>query len=210
VSDGQSNTIGGAAAGAGNIISGNAGNGVHISANNASTSETVAGNKIGVDANFHLLANNRSGVFIDGAGGNTIGGVAAGAANVISGNGVEGVLLAGNCATGNTALGNFIGTDPNDDELPNGDAGVYINAVPRNVIGGPDGAGEAGQNVIRYNANAGVQIDGRPHRHRLGGNPGRRREHDPVHLAIERESRPFGRAPCAGGYRLPRIHRRGS
>jgi uncharacterized repeat protein (TIGR01451 family) len=160
VSDARSNTIGGAAAGAGNVISGNVGNGVHISANNAATSDTVAGNKIGVDPSFHPLANSRSGVFIDGAGGNTVGGVAAGAANVISGNGVEGVLLAGNGAIDNTVLGNFIGTDPKDDELPNGDAGVYINAVPKNVIGGPDGAGEAGQNVIRYNANAGVQIDG--------------------------------------------------
>jgi uncharacterized repeat protein (TIGR01451 family) len=154
-----SNTIGGASSGARNIISGNANNGVEVDDSGTSRNQ-VQGNYIGVDANLHALANNRSGVFINSANANTIGGPASDAANVISANAVEGVLLAGNGATENVVEGNFIGTDPSDDELPNGDAGVYINAVPNNVIGGPDGAGEAGQNIIRYNTNAGVDIDG--------------------------------------------------
>jgi len=160
ISDSQNNTIGGATSAAGNIISGNAKNGVHISSNGATTSDTVAGNRIGVDSGFHALPNNQSGVFIDGAGGNTIGGPTTAAANVISGNTVEGVLIAGNGGSSNVVEGNFIGTDQNDDERPNGDAGIFINAVPDNVIGGADGAGEVGENIISYNTNAGIQIDG--------------------------------------------------
>ena len=47
---------------------------------------------------------------IDGASGNTIGGLVAAARNLISGNNV-GVLIEGTTAIDNLVLGNYIGTD---------------------------------------------------------------------------------------------------
>ena len=48
---------------------------------------------------------------VDSASNNTIGGTAAGARNVISGNGSDGVVFIDGSATGNLVAGNYIGTD---------------------------------------------------------------------------------------------------
>ena len=47
---------------------------------------------------------------LDGASANTIGGTAAAAGNLISGNGL-GLAIVGAASRGNAVLGNFIGTD---------------------------------------------------------------------------------------------------
>jgi CSLREA domain-containing protein len=130
------NTIGGTTPGARNLISGNLG-GVGIEGNGA-TGNKVTGNYIGTDRNGTAdLGNSSSGVLIDGAPGNTVGGAVAGARNVISGNGI-GVFVQGDGATGNRVLSNSIfgnvalgidlygalGPNPNDpddkDAGPNG------------------------------------------------------------------------------------------
>src|SRR5205809_566739 len=82
----------GTAAGAGNLISGNAGAGVLISGPGA-TDNLIVGNLIGTTAaGTAALGNGGAGVSISGgAFGNTIGGAAAGAGNVISGNAGHGV-----------------------------------------------------------------------------------------------------------------------
>ena len=94
------NTIGGTAAGAGNLISasrgnasGDGGHGVAI-AGTSTTQNVVLGNRIGTSADgLSALANTAGGVVIqDGAAGNTIGGAASGAGNLISGNGAAGIL----------------------------------------------------------------------------------------------------------------------
>src|SRR5439155_21397527 len=108
----HNNTIGGTAAGAGDIISGNTGLGILITGSGTS-SNLVQGNKIGLSAAATPAAlPNGTGVSIaGGASNNTIGGTTAAAANLISGNtSGAGVLITDAMTTGNTVEGNFIGT----------------------------------------------------------------------------------------------------
>ena len=86
----DSNTIGGLAKGAGNVISGNGLAGVLI--DNAS-SNLVQGNRLGTNTSgSHNVGNASDGVEIyGGSSDNTIGGLATGAANIIADNGGSGV-----------------------------------------------------------------------------------------------------------------------
>jgi YVTN family beta-propeller protein len=94
----------------GNVISGNGNDGVDIWSSN---DNVVAGNKIGTDVTGTVaLGNSFNGVEVDVASdGNTIGGTASGAGNVISANGSLGVSITGAGATDNLVQGNRIGTD---------------------------------------------------------------------------------------------------
>lgn len=105
----DTNTIGGTATGAGNIISGNVGNGVSIGGGPAGN--LVQGNYIGTSGvGSAALGNGNDGVSIFGASNNTLGGTAAAARNIISGNGEFGVQISGffGTATGNLVQGNYI------------------------------------------------------------------------------------------------------
>jgi hypothetical protein len=152
VVDAPGTTIGGTAAGAGNVISGNGGDGVNLQ---QVSGALVQGNFIGAAADgSHPLGNAGNGVVIDGgASNNTVGGADAG--NVISGNGKDGVIISTG-ATGNYVLANFIGTSADGTAaLGNGQDGVAItNGASANIIGAA-GAG----NVISGNAGDGVHID---------------------------------------------------
>jgi hypothetical protein len=127
-------TVGGSAAGAGNVISGN-GDGVLL-ATAAATGDVVQGNYIGTDVSGTHAAANLYGVVIDaGASGNTIGDATAGAGNVIAFNSLVGVAVFHGPSTGNSIRGNSIhdngglgidlsGTFPNPDGVtPNDSAG---------------------------------------------------------------------------------------
>ena len=105
------NTLGGTADGAGNVISGNNRFGVFLSGGDTS-GNLVQGNRIGTDAaGTAALGNGADGVALfSGAAQNTIGGPAAGAANLISGNGRFGILDVDNAAADNVFQGNRIGT----------------------------------------------------------------------------------------------------
>ena len=86
------NTIGGTAAGEGNVIAGNKGNGILLAAGTKGV--VVQGNFIGTNASDAAgLGNTLDGIRIDASSNNTIGGSAAGAGNVIAGNGGNGVTL---------------------------------------------------------------------------------------------------------------------
>jgi hypothetical protein len=99
------NTIGGTAAGDGNVVSGNGGQGIRIDGSGA-TSNTVAGNLIGTDAtDIAALGNAGDGVRVENSSGNTIGGIAVGS-NSIAFNGQDGVNI--NAGAGNSVLGNSI------------------------------------------------------------------------------------------------------
>src|SRR5207248_7367596 len=88
---------------------------------------------------------------------NSIGGTAAGTANLISGNANDGVTLAGAAATGNTVQGNLIGTDiTGNAALKNGRDGVVVSA-PSATVGGTTAAA---RNIISGNGRAGVTING--------------------------------------------------
>src|SRR5262249_47063803 len=100
---GTTGTIGplGTAGFAGNLISGNA-TGVDL----RSPGNTVQGNLIGTDWTGLVALGNYTGLYLaDCAANNTIGGTAAGAGNVISGNHSGVVVTSG---TGNSILGNSI------------------------------------------------------------------------------------------------------
>ncbi len=98
-------TIGGTAAGDLNVISGNLGNGVELMG--GTTGNVITGDQIGTDATgTNPLPNGGSGVYIQDASGNTVGGASAGAGNVIAYNNGAGVFIA--VGTGNAVQGNSI------------------------------------------------------------------------------------------------------
>ncbi|HEV2946620.1 MAG TPA: FG-GAP-like repeat-containing protein [Gemmataceae bacterium] len=104
-------------------------------------------------------ANGLNGVWINGTSGNIIGGTTAGAGNVISGNGGDGVLVQGGAATGNVIQGNRIGVNvAGTAAIANmGDGGVVITAGFANTVGGTTaGAG----NIISGNGGNGVLVKG--------------------------------------------------
>ena len=154
-------TGGGTTAAARNIISGNTGDGISIT---AGTGNLVEGNYIGTTAaGTSPLGNGSIGVVIFSAG-NTVGGTTAGARNIISGNGLDGVSMTDSGANNNLIEGNYIGTDVSG-TLPLGNArqGVSITSTNNttnptgtdNTVGGTaPGAG----NVISDNAGFGLVI----------------------------------------------------
>ncbi len=154
-----SNTIGGTAPSARNVISANQLTGVRITGSGA-TDNLILNNLIGTDsAGTAALGNRFDGVFINGAPGNVVGGTTTNARNVISGNGSVGVQIFSPSATGNQLVGNFIGTDISGlAALGNGRDGVFVNDAPSNSIGG---SVAGSQNVISANGQVGLQLFGR-------------------------------------------------
>jgi CSLREA domain-containing protein len=90
-----SNTIGGTATGAGNLISGNTNRGISVSG--GSNQIAIQGNRIGTKADgASPLGNGSEGIRIDDAGLTTVGGTDSAAANRIAFNGGDGVAVTGN------------------------------------------------------------------------------------------------------------------
>ncbi len=150
----SNNTIGGTAAGAGNVVAGQTFDGVVIDAANGNA---IEGNLIGTDPTGTVALGNGAGVLIgfSFAAGNTLGGTTASAGNLISGNLGDGVLLNPDLGAGNTILGNRIGTDLTGTvALPNQGSGVEIDGSGVIVGGTAPGAG----NVISGNDLDGIVI----------------------------------------------------
>jgi len=147
-----------------NVILGNSADGVGLTGA-GTTGNVVAGNYVGTNAAGTAAVGNRaSGVALyAGASGNTIGGTAAGAGNVLSGNrnigGSRGILINGAGTDSNVVIGNFIGTNAaGTAAVPNDDAGILLyGGAQNNTIGG---AAAADRNVISANTTAGVEITG--------------------------------------------------
>nr|MBA3240670.1 right-handed parallel beta-helix repeat-containing protein [Acidobacteriota bacterium] len=156
------NQIGGTAAAARNLISGNVGNGITISS--GATGNVIQGNFVGTDVSGNILLSggNLTGILLVNAGtsNNTVGGTAAGAGNVISGNRTDGIEF-GTDSSNNQALGNFIGTNASGTAAVSNDSGgVTVTASSGNAIGGTAAgarniiAGNVGHNIlIRDNSN---------------------------------------------------------
>jgi titin len=163
--------IGGTTPAARNVISGNLA-GVYVFDN--SFDNTVQGNYIGTDITGTKAVGNTEQGFLTGAttstmisaGDTTIGGSAAGAGNLISGNGMDGILISDtsngptgqDSLQGNFILGNMIGTDATGTKaIPNNGNGILLNAgASTNVIGGTaPGSG----NLLANNKSNGVLID---------------------------------------------------
>jgi CSLREA domain-containing protein len=158
VSRSPDNSIGGLAAGAGNVISGNEQYGVSI-LGTESTGNLVAGNLVGTDqAGAKAIGNGVQGVKIENAAGNTVGGLSAQARNVISGNGRHGVGIFRGASGGNTIVGNYIGTDvTGSTSVANGVQGIQVFDSWANQIGGTS---TDARNVISGNGAHGIQVRG--------------------------------------------------
>ena len=151
------NTIGGTTSAARNVISALTG-GVLISGP-TTTANVVEGNFIGTGENGTQSLGNGDGVQISDAPGNTIGGTAADAANVISFNTLDGIQITGATAAGNSVLGNLIGTDATGTiAFGNSGDGVEIDSGATDNIIGAIAAGAG--NTIADNNSDGVQIVG--------------------------------------------------
>jgi hypothetical protein len=160
-------TIGGTSAGAANVISGNSFAGIENVA-----PALIEGNFIGTNlTGTGAVPNSSVGILVAGnAGGTTIGGTTVGTANVISGNGGDGIDL----GASSLVEGNRIGTDlTGANPVPNQGIGVYHDEGPAatdtegNIIAFNDGPGVATApgttgSTIRFNAifgNSGPGID---------------------------------------------------
>jgi parallel beta-helix repeat protein len=154
----QDNVIGGLTASARNIISGNTLQGAVIDGTGTS-GNLIQGNYIGVNpAGNAALGNNSAGIDIfSGATGSYVGGNILGAGNVISGNGLQGVLIQYDGTSGNYVQGNYIGLNAaGNAAISNAWSGVEINNGPSgNLIGGYGGA----RNFISGNGEYGAYID---------------------------------------------------
>ena len=160
-------TLGGAAAGQGNLVSGNIYAGVYVMLQ--AHGVVIQGNRIGTDATgTRSLDQQQWGVRVtDGAYGVTVGGTTPLAGNLVSGNVYVGVGL--DNTHDNLVVGNRIGTDATGTAaVPNrGDAGVLVASSTGDRIGtGDPGAG----NLISGNTLSGIELFGPVANLRIAGN----------------------------------------
>jgi hypothetical protein len=158
IAGGSQHLIGGLTAAERNVIGGCTENGIIITGAGEGR-HRVWGNYIGTDATgMAALGNGQSGVVIAGSTRNEIGGLAAGAGNVIAGNQQSGVYLLGPGADHNQVLGNRIGVNAaGTAALPNRQDGVTLYEAAANRIGN---CLPGGGNVISGNGEAGVYLGG--------------------------------------------------
>lgn len=149
LSNSANNMIGGTTPAARNLISGNRSSGVHIDGSN----NVVQGNFIGTVAAGTAPLDNTVGVVIifESSTNNLIGGLSAGAGNLISGNGT-GVDIR---APGTTVQGNLIGTDVTGTKRVRNGSGIQSSSQNVQIGGLLPGA----RNIISGNGD-GVSISG--------------------------------------------------
>ncbi len=139
--------IGGNSPVEGNVISANGQHGVRI--HSLATGNAVRGNTIGLnEAATADRGNVNSGVLLDNAPDNFVGGVSLDYGNLIAGNGGNGVLVQGG-ASSNNIRHNRIGVDINGTALSNDGSGVRFNVSTDNWVG---------DNTIWHNAQGGVVV----------------------------------------------------
>ena len=145
------NTLGGTAAGAGNVVSGNGGNGLAI-LGAAPFGNLVVGNYVGTDlAGAAAIPNALDGILVSAAPNNTIGGAAAGAGNLVSGNTGSGVFVFATTG-GVLVLGNFLGTDATGTAaLGNGRDGLTLDGATSVTVRGNLASGNAGAGIAALN-----------------------------------------------------------
>ncbi len=161
------NTIGGTAAGAGNVCSGNEYYGVYLYG--TSDHNVLLGNLIGLETSGNAeLGNGQHGVRSFDALRSEIGSAVSGGGNLVSGNGYDGIYFFGSpnvYSGGALVLGNVIGLNAQRTAaIPNGSIltspGIYF-ANEENISVG--GTNAATRNVISGNSKYGIEVrDGSP------------------------------------------------
>src|SRR4030095_9003839 len=164
-------TIGGSAAGAGNLISGNLGSAIAMS---GGSGFVIQGNFIGTDVTGTKALGNGIGINDSGGTNTQIGGSGPGEGNLVSGNNGLGMYLY-NFAASTTILGNLVGTDLTG-TLPLGNIlGIATANIDTGIQIGGTGPGEG--NVIAFNTGylawdlpVGVLVYNGSHRITIRGN----------------------------------------
>jgi hypothetical protein len=159
------NVIGGTTPQARNILSGNSYHNLAIGLEPLPNTYLVEGNYVGTDATGTQPLGGVEGVELAGI--NTvIGGTAAGAGNLISGNSSDNVFLVQTQGCGNFCVpvegslvqGNYIGTDfTGTHRLGVTNNGVYLIQATDNTIGGTS---PAARNIISGNGGSGINLAG--------------------------------------------------
>ncbi len=153
---GHGNLVGGPLPAARNLISGNGSAGVVIFCCDGNEN-AIQGNYIGTNRDGNsALPNEGDGINISGAD-NTIGGSFAGAGNVISANGEDGVAVRDQSASGNQIQGNLIGTDRSGNVVLGNSYGVSVTNAPNNTVGGTTAGA---RNIISGNNLSGLLLEG--------------------------------------------------
>ncbi len=144
--------IGGKVPGAGNVVAGTPFNpGIKTATVGAgSGGNVIQGNFIGTDASGEVAIPNANGIVVEGDG-DLLGGGAAGAGNVISGNIGLGAEIVG---TGVRVLGNRVGVSASGQPLGNGDAGIVVETNGARI----GGAKAATANRIASNTGPGILV----------------------------------------------------
>lgn len=140
-------TPGGGCTGECNVIGGNGQNGILIT---GTGSNVIEGNHIGLNAGGDgALGNAIDGIGIADSPNNEIGGSTA-AANIISCNGDNGVIITGSASTGNRIEDNYIGLTASGGQAGNVGAGVMLaGGVSTAILG----------NGIDYNGKLGIDLN---------------------------------------------------
>jgi hypothetical protein len=158
----KSNTIGGTAPGAGNVISGNTAEGILADLTESGDGSPpdrnlIQGNLIGTNpAGDASMGNGGDGISFQSVFLDAVGGSAAGARNVISGNGGNGIKFQD--AFGIPVQGNYIGTTIGLAPLGNAGHGVFLTATSTGNSIGDTTAGSG--NVIANNMLDGISMTG--------------------------------------------------
>jgi len=151
-----SNTIGGIAAGEGNVLSGNSNTGVYV-ASGAGTGNNLYGNIIGLqkDGNTAVASSTQIiGVQLS-ASSSVVGGNTSAHRNILSGNTSSGIILSQAQSLSNIVQGNYIGLQSNGTTIVGSQPyGLTIELQAANNIVGGTGAGEG--NVISGNSTYGI------------------------------------------------------
>jgi IPT/TIG domain-containing protein/S-layer family protein len=152
IANAHDNLIGGTVPGARNVVFANA----PLLLGSGSNHDTIQGNYLGTDATGTVSMGATVGIETNNAPhDDLIGGSAAGAGNVISGN-VIGIHFADGAAA-NAVMGNFIGTDPTGLlPVPNTAYGIQIATLSAGSAIGGTNTGEG--NTIAFNGSTGVLV----------------------------------------------------
>jgi hypothetical protein len=147
---GTATHVGGTASGARNVISGNTFFGIDLRA--GADDAVVEGNYIGTNVDATATVPNEVGIVVSSVDAQ-IGGIAAGATNVVSGNTSDGIRVNGLGQGGMQE--NLIGVTPTGAALGNGGYGVWLDGSAGSNVGGSNGSG----NTIGGNGQDGVLVD---------------------------------------------------
>lgn len=134
-----------------NVIAGNTANGIRI--RGASPSNTVQGNRVGVNANGSPLGNAHWGIKVE-TNSNTVGGINSGDGNTVGDNAHAGIRIEGN---NNSVHNNEVGVTSDGTDVGNGANGMFVSG-DNNVIGAVSGGASHG-NLVGNSSEDGILIE---------------------------------------------------